>query len=123
MVKHKGDENFVYKLYKKFVKVPKVVDSEWPEHEQANQIIKTANESLMICIDKLIYNYLSTAQHLYELVPLVVCLGDDPYLSSFVEGKKFLEKYFSLQREIHNELVKRAIIKTINHHLPRNSEE
>jgi len=60
-MKHKGDENFVYKLYKKFVKVPKVADSEWPEHEQANQTINTVDENLMISMKKLIYNYLSTA--------------------------------------------------------------
>ena len=118
IVKHKGDADFILKFYKKHVKIPKLSDSEWPEPEDTSSQINTTKKSLNDCMKDFVFNYLNTAQHLYDLVPLVACLGDDPYLSSFAEGKSLLDKYFAMADRTHIELVKRAIIQKINLHLP-----
>lgn len=57
-LKHKGEANFVIKLYKKFVKIPKLDDSEWPEHAHTRQEISTANKSLNDRMKDLVFNYL-----------------------------------------------------------------
>ena len=54
--------------------------------------------------------YLLTAQLLYDLVPVVSCLGDDPYLKDYPRGRQLLDQYYRMTARVHIDLVKRAIV-------------
>ena len=58
-------------------------------------------------------DYMHTSQLLYNLVPLVACLGDDPYLETFTEGKLLLAQYYDMSARVHIDLIRRAIVQRI----------
>ena len=45
--------------------------------------------------------YIRTAQLLYDLLPLVICLGDDPYLCEYSEGAQMLALYHQMRNKVH----------------------
>ena len=63
-------------------------------------------------------NYLRTSQLLYDLVPVIACLGDDAYLADLPEGRSLLDQYYMMTSRVHIDLIKRAIVQRINNHLP-----
>ena len=66
--------------------------------------------------------YLHASQILYDLVPLISSLLDDPYLSSFSKGQTILTQYFEMAERSHTDLIKKAIAIRINEKLPYTNE-
>ena len=48
------------------------------------------------CMNDFVANFLGTSQLLYDLMPLMASLGDDPYLAEFSEGKKLVDLYYDM---------------------------
>ena len=62
--------------------------------------------------------YLHTVQLLYNMIPLAECLGDDPYLKQFKQGKLMYDQYKAMVERTWVDLLRRATIQRITTHLP-----
>ena len=85
-MKNRGKNDFVLMFYNKFIKMPKLAANEWVEESKDPENDRSINK----CMKEYVQNYLHTAQLLYNLMPLMACLGDDPYIDQFPEGQDFL---------------------------------
>ena len=83
IVRFRGESDFVLKFYKKFVKCPKLKESEWQEESKDSSTLIDTNQKKSIneCMRDFVMNYLQTAQLVYDLVPLVSSISKDPYLN------------------------------------------
>ena len=97
-------------FYKKFTKIPKLGASEFETTEEESDL----NEVMQ----RFVSNYLLTAQLVYDLVPLMAVLGDDPYLESFEPGRNLYARYFRMANRVHIELIRRANLQRMSSHLP-----
>ena len=122
--KNRHKPNLVRTFLKKLLKIPKnskvVEDGEIEADNESTKQIDTYTEKqsdLKAFIDE----YISVSQLLFDLIPLVTYIYEDPYHLQSKEGKELLENYRDVANMSRHDLIQRIALKNISEVTPVDS--